>query len=140
MSLTPPGYEHSPLAGMDFSWLATDRDGHVGWLVTFGSAVVPPWLEVMAEVMDPEAAMVSLPVRQEPVARAHALEREWLEAARRGIFAYDWGVYRGPIGSSRLRWLLSRWTRSRAPWRGWLDSRGFQRGASGNVRRSTSRT
>jgi hypothetical protein len=45
MSYAPPEYEESPLNGIDFSWLAMDRDGHVAWLVTFGSAVVPKWVE-----------------------------------------------------------------------------------------------
>lgn len=98
MSFTPPGFEASPLAGLDFEWVATDRDGHVAWLVTFGSAVVPPWVEARVEAFDlVEAAVRALPIRGgcRSVGDPH-FDREWFEAARRGMFAYDWDVYRGP--------------------------------------------
>lgn len=98
MSVTPPEFAASPLAGMDFSWLAVDDDGHVAWLVTFGSAVVPQWVEGRSEDFGGiEDALAALPELGGCVAQetGHHLE-EWRSAARKGVFAYDWDVYRGP--------------------------------------------
>ncbi len=98
MAFGPPEYARSPLAGMDFSWLAVDRDGHVAWLVTFGSAVVPPWVEADAGAFDQvEGWLRALPRRGRGDApEASSSVREWLDAARRGIFGYDWQAYTGP--------------------------------------------
>jgi hypothetical protein len=98
MAFGPPEFEGSPLAGLDFSWLAVDRDGHVAWLVTFGSAVVPPWMEDDLDAFgDAEALLAALPERGgvESKDQSSAV-REWMEAARRGVFGYDWRVYDGP--------------------------------------------
>ena len=98
MSLTPPEFSTSPLAGMDFSWLAVDDDGHVAWLVTFGSAVVPPWVaERSDDFADIEDQLATLPEIGGCVARetSHHVE-QWRVTARKGVFAYDWDVYRGP--------------------------------------------
>jgi len=88
----PPEYENSPLRGVDFSWLAVDGDGHVAWLVTFGSAVVPSWVEGDADAFgDVDASLASLPVRGGVDAKDSGSDaRQWLEAARRGVFGYDW--------------------------------------------------
>ena len=98
MSLAPPGFDTSPLAGMDFSWLAVDADGHVAWLVTFGSAVVPKWVEAQrGDFADAEAALARLPETGDCSARETSPSIEqWLDVARRGVFAFDWDVYRGP--------------------------------------------
>lgn len=106
MSLTPDEYAHSPLAGGDISWLAVDRDGHVAWLVTFGSAVVPAWIEEQArasqdkgfDLLDDVDAMVSSLQEQGGLAlrSAKPSEEQWRSAARRGLFAFDWVVYTGP--------------------------------------------
>jgi hypothetical protein len=83
---------------MDFSWLAADRDGHVAWLVTFGSAVVPAWVERSASAFDDvESALAALPVRGGVNAKEESrYVREWLDVARRGVFGYDWSVHEGP--------------------------------------------
>lgn len=101
MTLSPPGYESSPLSGTDLSWIAVDRDGHVGWLVTMGSAVVPPWISVTPEALDDlEAALKALPARGGCVARSDSsTEAEWSTIARRGFFTFDWGVL-GPVRSN----------------------------------------
>jgi hypothetical protein len=98
MSLTPPEFVTSPLAGLDFSWLAVDDDDHVAWLVTFGSAVVPKWVEERRDdFVDFEDALTMLPEQGGCVAREtpHNIE-QWRAAARSGVFAYDWDVYNGP--------------------------------------------
>jgi hypothetical protein len=98
MAFGPPEFAGSPLAVLDFSWLAVDRDGHVAWLVTFGSAVVPPWVEGDPDAFgEAETLLASLPERGGDEAKepSSAL-REWLEAARRGVFGYDWSAYEGP--------------------------------------------
>jgi len=97
MAFGPPEFENSPLAGIDFSWLAVDRDGHVAWLVTAGSAVVPPWVKGDPDDFDEAEALLALPVRGgvPPIDASSALA-QWLETARRGVFAYDWSVYDGP--------------------------------------------
>jgi len=98
MAFGPPEYEGSPLHGMDFSWLAVDRDGHVAWLVTFGSAVLPPWVEKDADAFDNvESSLRRLP--EQGAASSSETSRyiqEWVEAARRGVFGYDWEVHSGP--------------------------------------------
>jgi hypothetical protein len=83
---------------MDFSWLAVDRDGHVAWLVTFGSAVVPPWVERDPDAFgEAEVLLTGLPERGgADVTKSSSAAREWVEAARRGVFGYDWSVYEGP--------------------------------------------
>jgi hypothetical protein len=100
MSLVHPDYEGSPLGGLDVSWLAVDRDGHVAWLVTFGSAVVPSGFESGPETLDNVEPMVSALPEQghapEPADGRPPHEAEWHAAARRGLFAYDWEVYSGP--------------------------------------------
>jgi hypothetical protein len=88
VSLVAPGYESSSLAGTDFSWIATDRDGHVAWLVTFGSAVVPSWVETTAAAYDFVESALDAPF-------GHG-DEQWRRVARAGVFAYDWKVYEGP--------------------------------------------
>lgn len=99
MSFGPPEFAASPLAGIDFSWLAVDRDGHVAWLVTGGSAVVPAWVERDPDTFgEAEEALPSLPTRggAEPYEMSSRYIWDWLEAARRGVFGYDWPIYQGP--------------------------------------------
>jgi hypothetical protein len=98
MSFGPPEYAASSLRGMDFSWLAADGEGHVAWLVTFGSAVVPPWVDRNAAAYDDvEEALATLSVRGGVSGGDEArYVREWLDVARRGVFGYDWSVYDGP--------------------------------------------
>ena len=97
MTFGPPEYESSPLRGLDFSWMAVDRDGHLAWLVTFGSAVVPPWVERDADALDDiEASLLALPERGGVDVNDSSLVGGWVNAAKRGIFGYDWRVYTGP--------------------------------------------
>jgi hypothetical protein len=93
---------------VDLSWLAVDRDGHVAWLVTFGSAVVPGWLDAQARasdgkslelIADVEEMLAALPERSELGASNGddaAADADWRDSARRGMFAFDWAVYSGP--------------------------------------------
>lgn len=98
MSFGPPEYAASALRGMDFSWLAADSDGHVAWLVTFGSAVVPSWVDRNAGAFDEvESALSALPVRGGVNAsKVSGYVYEWLDIARRGVFGFDWSVHEGP--------------------------------------------
>jgi hypothetical protein len=85
-------------------WLAVDRDGHVrdghvAWLVTGGSAVVPPCVEREPDTFgEAEETLPSLPTRGGAESRELSARyiRDWLEAARRGVFGYDWPIYDGP--------------------------------------------
>lgn len=114
MPLGPPGYEGSPLQDFDLAWLARDEDGHLAWLLTGGSGVVPPWIEVDLAALDAfEDEVEALPlvsaVQPSPPGRT---ERLFWDAARRGLFAYGWdgrmSAYRllarpeSPLTSSRL--------------------------------------
>ncbi|MES2642243.1 MAG: hypothetical protein V4850_22355 [Myxococcota bacterium] len=99
MSFAPPGFEDSPLAGFDVSWLASDQEGHVAWLVTFGSAVLPPWvIASLEDDFDPEEALRALPIvgGYRSARNLARTDEQWIGVARRGIFAYDWDVYSGP--------------------------------------------
>jgi hypothetical protein len=70
----------------------------VAWLVTAGSAVVPAWVDVEPEAFeDVEALLAGLPGRGDAMAEeASPAVRDWLEAAKRGVFGYDWNLYDGP--------------------------------------------
>ena len=83
---------------MDFAWVATDRDGHVAWLVTCGSAVVPKWVDDAADDYDlVEEWLKALPQRGAfSTSEAPGNIEGWRTAARSGVFAYDWDVYSGP--------------------------------------------
>ena len=65
--------------------------------MTGGSAVVPPWVEGDPGDFDEAEALLALPVRGGvPEIDASSALAQWLETARRGVFAYDWSVYDGP--------------------------------------------
>lgn len=70
----------------------------MAWLVTFGSAVVPKWVEERSnDFEDVEDALARLPSRGECIAEDRSPHVEqWLATARAGVFAYDWEVYSGP--------------------------------------------
>jgi hypothetical protein len=93
-----PAYGQSQSGGMDCAWLAVDADGFVGWIVSCGSAVMPPWIDADVDAqLDGEHAILALPATVEVIAadRSRA-NRDWLAQAARGIYAYDWSVYTGP--------------------------------------------
>ena len=98
MSLAHPEFANSALAGMDFSWFAIDDDGHVAWLMTFGSAVVPRWVDERSDDFDDlEGALARLPELGGCISgETPGNIEQWRAAARSGVFAYDWAVYRGP--------------------------------------------
>jgi hypothetical protein len=96
MCFGPPEYANSPLAGVEFDWLAVDRDGHVALLSTFGSAVVPGWIEVSFDAYE-ELPRSLWPLKRRAFAVAPPWTfHEWLAAAARGIYAYDWSADTGP--------------------------------------------
>jgi hypothetical protein len=92
--------EFSPETGfsphLDFEWYAVDRDGHVAFLTSAGFGPVP------AAVFGSEPAyrlardfFRSLPERCEFIADLpDDLGRAgcWIDAARRGLYPYDWNA------------------------------------------------
>lgn len=102
MSLAPPQFAHSSLAGYDVSWIAVDTDGHVAWFVTFGSAVVPQWIEERTELYDSmEAVFAAMPERGECSTDQDAATAQWRAFARRGVFTLRLGCLRRPVQARR---------------------------------------
>ena len=98
MAFGPDRYASSPARGLDASWIACDRDGHVAWLVSFVSGVLPAWiLAHYDDCPEVETPLGQLAERSEGrVLHDDGHVAEWATMARRGLFAFDWDVHSGP--------------------------------------------
>ena len=86
--------------GLEYDWLATDADRHVGFFTTAGGGYAPP-----AFLMDTDsheaaiAAILALPpttvARFAPTV-GPGLANDWRLMAERGVFAYDADASGGP--------------------------------------------
>jgi len=89
------------LSRVEFDWLAIDRDGHLALLSTAGAGDIPSGvLDVASEeqLFDTEAFISVFPVvgAAELEGRGPGTCSEFVEAARRGVFVYDWCLLSGP--------------------------------------------
>ncbi len=81
----------STFHGMDVSWLAGDAAGHVAWLVTNGSGIVPNQLRADPATTDQQEELLRDWVIQH--GRAFCLgvgNTQWTDVAALGIYGFDW--------------------------------------------------
>ncbi|HSD87871.1 MAG TPA: hypothetical protein VLB44_10170 [Kofleriaceae bacterium] len=72
---------------MEFDWLAWDADGFVALFSSAGFGPVPEKLPAMVDAIDAALErMKALPLTGDETAEPD----EWLAAAQRGFFAFDW--------------------------------------------------
>jgi len=89
------------LSRVEFDWLALDRDGHVALVSTAAAGDIPARiLDAVSEedLFDADVFISGFPVvgRARSEGRGPGKCREWVEAARRGVFVYDWFPLSGP--------------------------------------------
>jgi hypothetical protein len=95
--------KHTYPDGMDYVWIATDEDGHVGAFVTDGVGPIP-----VAVLQDSVLAieLVEEALHQLPcISKARLLfplkqADDFVAIAERGIFVYDWRHVRRATGES----------------------------------------
>jgi hypothetical protein len=82
--------------GIDLSWFAVDRDGHVGFFTSAGSRIVPEVVLKSRETWESlKKAIHSLPRTGKGSLRFSegGNLKDWIEMAARGLFAYDFKSY-----------------------------------------------
>ena len=100
MARAPQPMAAEELRGREYDWLGCDARGHVAFCSTAGAGFAPAGL--LADVALHEAAielLLTLPVRSDGSCTADVakgLANPWLEAMRRGLFAYDSQPNGGP--------------------------------------------
>jgi hypothetical protein len=82
---------------VEFDWIAVDRSGCLGYFATAGFGPIPSSVASNCDLYDEVLeAVLLMPIRGSadvsPTAKGDV--SEWLEVARRGMFAYDWCVSR----------------------------------------------
>lgn len=83
--------------GGEFDWFAVDGHGHVGHFATAGYGPVPTTvLAKLDGVRDLDARVLQLPVVGEATGHLPGRIGDWLDMARRGLFAFDWKHWHGP--------------------------------------------
>jgi hypothetical protein len=83
--------------GSEFDWFAVDGVGHIGHFATAGFGPVPaPILAHFEELRELDEWMLGLPAIGEATGHLPGRIDDWLEMARRGLFAYDWQHWSGP--------------------------------------------
>ena len=81
----------------EFDWLAVDGTGHLGHFATAGFGPVPAAVIARFEEMrDLDQRILRLPVTGNATGHLPGKIEDWLEMARRGLFAYDWKHWKGP--------------------------------------------
>lgn len=92
------GHEH-PRWGIEFDWLAVDRDGHVAQFSTAGYGPCPPPTVVHASAVD-EAIdqLAALPNHGTCLTSPLGPDdhSDWIRMAERGVYGFDWVVWHGP--------------------------------------------
>ncbi|TIT74425.1 MAG: hypothetical protein E5W56_02145 [Mesorhizobium sp.] len=79
--------------GIDYAWIASDRDGRLGAFITAGSAPIP--VEVFATDFS-EATSIEAPIDEVPiVSKANLLvpvkdASSYIALAERGFYVFDW--------------------------------------------------
>lgn len=88
------------LSGTEWDFLAVDQDGSLAILSTAGYGPIPSVVLNAASVVNaatgmlPELRMIGQSIDSR-VDRAGDYS-DWYELSRRGLYAYDWRVHRGP--------------------------------------------
>ena len=77
----------------EFDWLAKDEEGYLAFFTTAGRGPIPAELDnEESDAISVQEYVLGLPLRGDaiPVTSREADLTDWLEAARRGLFAFDW--------------------------------------------------
>ena len=80
------------LSGLEFDWLACDADGFVAMLSSAGFGAVPEEAVATADALETALDRIKLlPVTGEATSISGMTSPDdWIAAARRGVFAFDW--------------------------------------------------
>jgi len=85
--------EYSDVIGSQFTWIACDKNGHIGAFNIAGNGKVPqqvfyPKDEFLHEVEDFifESKLICETIKCHPI----YFDKEFADISRRGIFCYDW--------------------------------------------------
>jgi hypothetical protein len=85
------------IEGGEFDWFAVDCEGHIGHFATAGFGPVPSAvLARLDELRKLDERVLSLPAIGEATGHLSCVIDDWLDMARRGLFAYDWQHWSGP--------------------------------------------
>ncbi len=85
------------IEGGEFDWFAVDGVGHVGHFATAGFGPVPTAiLARLGELRELNERFIALPAIGDATGHLPGQIDDWLEMARRGLFAYDWQHWSGP--------------------------------------------
>jgi hypothetical protein len=83
--------------GGEFDWFAVDGCGHIGHFATAGYGPIPAAvLARLNGIRDLDEQILQLPVVGDATGHLPGKIEDWLEMARRGLFAYDWKHWHGP--------------------------------------------
>jgi hypothetical protein len=83
--------------GREFDWFAVDGSGHIGHFATAGCGPVPAAVRArLAELRDMDERVLNLPTIGDATGHLPGQIEDWLEMAKRGLFAYDWKHWSGP--------------------------------------------
>jgi hypothetical protein len=81
----------------EFDWFAVDGSGQLGHFATAGFGPAPAAVIArLDEMRDLGQRVLCLPVTGEATGHLSGEIEDWLEMARRGLFAYDWKHWDGP--------------------------------------------
>jgi hypothetical protein len=117
-------HEHEYLRA-EFDWLASDEDGLVAYLSTAGFGPLPKEVIEVAEQLEGLLSrVIEMTPRGEGIPVSGVLNpRDWMDAAARGFYAYDWSsinkryelvampsspLHMSEITNSELRMLVAR--------------------------------
>ena len=87
-------FEHD-FARSEFDWIGVDTAGVLGYFSTAGAGPIPVTIATDAALFDslPEDVLALVRRGQAIQHQARSWDvTEWLEVARRGLFAYDWDI------------------------------------------------
>ena len=84
------------VTGVEFDWVACDRDGHVALLASAGSGVVSPSVAVdgddAEDLIGRLAALPETGRAHSKAGLAHDADGQWESLGKRGIFVYDFAL------------------------------------------------
>lgn len=95
--------------GIDYVWIALDRNGHVAAFVTGGSGPIPfRLLQLKDDLMGGIEEQINALPRRSSAQLLVSLKRpdDFIDIAERGIFAYDWSDVHRTKGSETFAYEL----------------------------------
>jgi hypothetical protein len=93
-----------------------DGEGHVGHFATAGFGPIPAVvLARLDELRELDELVLALPVIGEATGHLPGRIDDWLEMARRGLFAFDWQHWSGPYRRAATPSVPVRITELRSP-------------------------